>query len=227
MREDPDGRIAVLTNHPPTESLEEDVLLGANLERAGVTRTLDVVKRGEGAFQGETALFEFGPARIRALLAEPGGKAQRGFVSVEEKQWTYDVLAPGPPKRKTAYEFELAPARVAVIATLPYAVRACIVNAPDAVEVGSRLPVTVRLETDNGEPGNHLVRLDLVSLREESPRAVPYYATDIVCSAGRGDAYIPLALNERPGLYRIVARDVISGTTGEAQIMVSRTNTAP
>ena len=47
-----------------------------------------------------------------------------------------------------------------------------------------------------------------------------HYAQNVAVIDGSGEAFIPLALNDTPGTWRIVARDVASRTAAEATVSV-------
>lgn len=63
--------------------------------------------------------------------------------------------------------------------------------------------------------------MDLIPLAN-NPQANPirYYGKNVLCTKGEGTSYIPLALNERPGRYKLTARDVLTGVSAEAFVNI-------
>jgi hypothetical protein len=63
-----------------------------------------------------------------------------------------------------------------------------------------------------------VVRVDVFAPDAEEPHR--QYSQNMDCPAGRGTITIPFALNDPPGTWRLVARDVASGTTSEVRVQV-------
>ncbi|HRI89903.1 MAG TPA: hypothetical protein PK869_16630, partial [Candidatus Hydrogenedentes bacterium] len=73
-----------------------------------------------------------------------------------------------------------------------------------------------------GTIGDHLVQIEVYALRTEGIVPLRHYTTHIVCTNGNGTGFIPFALNERLGSYRIVARDVLTGLYGESIVSLAK-----
>ena len=104
---------------------------------------------------------------------------------------------------------------------LPYEVSRITIDAPDSVSAGKRLRLRVSLRCTDKLPGRHLVQITFGPHLGES---LSHYDRTVDCPGGSGTTYIPLALNERPGIYDIRARDVLTGVSESLSI---RVNPAP
>jgi hypothetical protein len=71
-------------------------------------------------------------------------------------------------------------------------------------------------------PGRHIVHVDIEpDFGPGAKSPIRHYAQTITCEAGRGDGYIPLALDDPAGVYRIVARDILTGASAKARVKVA------
>jgi hypothetical protein len=117
-------------------------------------------------------------------------------------------------------KIELEPGEAEVVAALPYEVAQLEMTTLETAKAGDRLPVALHIDAGDDMPGDHLVRLDLIPLVEEWPEPMRHYAREAVCRESRGEGYFPIALNEKPGSYKIVARDLLSGVTAEQIVQI-------
>jgi len=228
-----DVSFTALLNHPlsPCMANEEAYtavtrLFAALLDLAGVAGAAQVTPEDGRAFHGESVTLRYGEADVIALLADPGSsrKALKAVIDAAEDWWAYDARAGKALGRDKRIHAKVAPGDVYVISLLPYEVKALRVAVPDNVTAGRRLPVRVTIETNGPSPGAHLIHLTL-----QRGTAVPmaHYTQDIVSSQGEADTYIPLALNDAPDIYTLVARDVLSGAQAKATVNVNSRTPAP
>jgi hypothetical protein len=73
------------------------------------------------------------------------------------------------------------------------------------------------VEATGGLVGRHLA---IVTVTRQDLTPLRRYRTGIVCEDGAGEGYIPLALNERPGIYTLEARDLLTGVTDTATVRI-------
>ena len=73
------------------------------------------------------------------------------------------------------------------------------------------------VQADKGPVGDHIVRL---VTRDPSGEEIYYYSKNILTKGGKASYEIPLALNAAPGIWKISARDVPSGTTKDVTVKV-------
>jgi len=66
-------------------------------------------------------------------------------------------------------------------------------------------------------PSRHCYRLEVL---DPDGMKMPYYAQNLLADKGNASATMTWALNERPGTYSIVVRDVMSGVTAQKTIKI-------
>lgn len=170
--------------------------------------------------------YRYGKAEIIALLCRPDGedKIVKAVLHLPREGFVYDMLrspesSSTPVARRSGKKsVKLARGEAALFAVLPYEVTRLHLVAPPMAQAGRRLPLFVAVETRNGVPGEHIVHVEIV--QEATGKVLRHYSKNMVCGNGEGRTYIPLALNERPGRYTIVAHDVLSGKRARASISV-------
>lgn len=219
-------RTALLINHAVGgETLERaHGLLDEVLRAAGARRVFDLESKEKRDFEGERFAFGIGKAQLVALLAAPNAanEIQKVRLHFEKATNVYDVLARVPVTRPSKVDVALPRGGIALYAALPYTVTACLLTVPPASQVGARLPLHVSLETKGGVAEHHLVRIDVFSVRTEGLVPVPHYGHEIVCANGEGNGFVPFAISDRMGPYKIVARDILTGVSAEAIVNLSR-----
>ena len=137
----------------------------------------------------------------------------------------YDVRAGKYLGEANTWQAEFVPARAKVFARIPYRVTGLkLTVTPGAWEANERekgvtLACNLSLQTSGGRPGRHWVRVQAFGPDGQERTC---YARNVALEGGAAVTYIPLALNDPPGKWRITARDVISGATGEGSFQLRR-----
>ncbi|MDZ4861716.1 MAG: alpha-amylase family protein [Candidatus Hydrogenedentes bacterium] len=218
------GRGVLLNHSADAQSLVRATgLLEAFLQEASAKRAIEIELRKDRVFEGERFSFTFGNATLIGLLADTtaGDGEQKLTMRFDRDKHVYNLRTRIAEMRPSNVNVDLARGAAALFSVLPYEVRQCVLTVPSAM-VGTRLPIHVSLETDGGTPGDHLVRIEVYALRTEGVVPLRHYFTDIVCAGGEGDGYVPFALNERVGTYRIVARDLLTGLRAESIVSLAK-----
>ena len=198
----------------------------ATLVRQADVRPAVVDGAGAGASpELELSRFVLGDARLLGVV----GSAQAG--PVDEGDITgFDLTLAQPThvyeSRGGAYLGRTkliehrAPRGIArVYAVLPYAVRDVLVEGSDEARPGDAVRVGVRVQTDGGRPGVHVVHLSVGGPDGNGGRAArAHYAQNVVANEGRATVEIPFAYNDPPGSWTIEARDVATGVTGRLSL---------
>jgi hypothetical protein len=166
-----------------------------------------LVRRGPGdvgiqpavAVEGKflRTVRDFGRSRIFGLL--PEGKATVAVPKLEGA--VYDLL------RGTlgASQVEASQGMPVLLLQRPTRIAKLSMDAKYAV----------RLTDEKGAPVDRsVVHIEVL---DPKGRAVRWYCTNVDIVDGQGQAHIPFALSDR-GLWRVRARDVISGLTAERQV---------
>jgi len=122
--------------------------------------------------------------------------------------------------RTNRVNFLVKPGEAALYSLLPYAVEGLELRAPSGLRQGEELEYVVSLDTAGASPGLHIVRAEL---RAPDGRPAPHYARNLTVRNGQCVTRLPLALNETPGKWRLLVKDVASGRTAEKTIKVKQT----
>ena len=215
-----DKPMALLLNHAVTANTLDRArgMFDDVLRIAGAQRTVDVEARKGRDFTGERFAATFGTAALVALLADGDApeNTQKLRLSFDRAQHVYDVRADVPVLRSAKVDVELPRGGAALYSVLPYEVTACALTVVPTSPVGARLPLRVAIETKGGAAGDHLVRIEVSAVTTETLVPMPHYDQEMVCAHGEGNGYLSFALNDPTTRYKIVARDLLTGTTGEA-----------
>ena len=217
-----EGTVSLLLNHPLPETAGGDrmseslcTLLDVFLRSAGVQPIARVSGRDGHVFQGEAFGFNLDACRLIALLADKEAPKQKLSVAPPDGGAVYDMRKGARVSRPKELSVELPAGGAALYALLPYQVQGMTLESLDSVAAGSRVPLTIRIETKGGETSTHVVQVRVQEVSHGGGKAIPYYETSIRCPRGAGEGFVRLALNERPGVYKLSARDVLSGVTAE------------
>ena len=184
---------------------------------AGITAPLTVrntESAGEEIRSGLIATrWTDGPATYLGLLLDNGKKVK---VELAQGGQIYELSRGGGylGEGKSA-ALDLRDKPYALFAVLPYKIESVRLEA-EAGRCGTDLPLTFRIKT-TGTPVKHVVHLDV--WRPDGSYAYAL-SRNFVFSNGTWNGALPLALNDPPGKWRIVAREVVSGLTSEYRVRV-------
>jgi len=221
-----DKSFTALLNHalPACADNEDAVrLFGALLDAAGVVGGGHVTPAPGRPFRGECVSLRYGEADIVALLAEPGANrdALKASINLGRDWWSYNAREGKALGHSKKVDAKVKPGDAFVVSLLPYAVDALSLAPPGDVQAGRRIPVRATLKTNGAMPGKHLVH---VTLERGLAGPIAHYAQNVVCVHGEAETFIPLALDEVPGVYTMVARDVLTGVSTRADFNVVNPN---
>ena len=187
------------------------------LKHAGIAPVFEIKTRKGKEFQGERFAAANGNIALYAMLANADApNIQKVQLQFDKKSHVYDLRAGMPVLRPAKVEAEMAPGAAAMYAVLSYEVSACTLTVPASNQIGTRLPLHVKIDSLKDAPGDHLVHIDVYAVTTETSIPLPHYSQDLVCAKGEGTGFIPFALNDPMTRYRIVARDVLTGAASEA-----------
>ena len=161
-----------------------------------------------GEFEGETFAFRYGSAHVLGLLAAPDRGRDTVRVSFVDGFYGHDMLSgEAIPKNRSAFP-RLRNGAAALYAALPYLVERVDLETPEAIQIGRRLQFRISVRAKDVLPGNHVARVTF-GPRIQGPMA--HYSQTVECPGGQGTGYIPLALNDVPGVYALTAHDLLTG----------------
>jgi hypothetical protein len=199
-------------------------ILEAILHSAGVLPQV-AVTLADGRRPLVTHQFGFrnGNAQYLAIQQDiliRGIEPQPATISLPQPAIVYDVRAGKRvgTGRVRQWDVTLTRGNPLLYALLPYEVTAVELRAPQGAARGRNAAVAATVTAADAVPGYHVVRVDVFAPDAEEPHR--QYSQNMDCPAGRGTITIPFALNDPPGTWRLVARDVASGTTSEVRVQV-------
>lgn len=193
-----------------------EAILAAVLQGAGVQSFCDLqTDSGERPRCVQQVLYRAGDASYLALMRDilvRGLPAEEVQVTIAKPAYVYDLRAGrllGSTKRDT-WSVRLDRGYPAVYALLPYRVAAVGASVPVRAAIGETVRVRARVVQPGAATATHVVRLDVYAPGAKT--AHRQYSQNILCRRGQGRADIPFALNDARGAWRLVFRDVATGT---------------
>ena len=159
-----------------------------------------------GRKEGYVSRFRNGDLEYLCLLK---GSEPDMVISFTRKSHVYDVrerkyLGLASQVTKTI----LSDKPAAVLALSPYRVTSVKVRVPQQTVLGEDVPVEVAVKTDGVQPGDHVIRLEMLEPNGERSLCL---VKNIMAKRGRGSWIFPLAHNDVAGKWTLVVRDVMSG----------------
>ena len=145
-----------------------------------------------------TTIRDFGASRLIGLLP----KAPVEVTLPELDGVVYDLLRGGPATSR----IEAGPDRPLLLVVRPTRI--------ERLEIAADL--SLWLTDENGRPVDRSVAR--VEVLDPAGRPVRHYSRNVTIRNGRAAFQIPWALNDPEGLWRLRARDVISGLTSERTV---------
>jgi len=191
--------------------------LDAAIRDAEVPRLYpELTNAGKSTGSFEWFRYRYGKAELVGILAGEGALGRTPSMRFPEGRAVYDVLE-GKQLKTSKAGASLNEAGAGLICVLPYRVSRIVADVPEIVQSGHRLHYSMQIKTFDALPGDHWVH---VKLLDEAGRSIRYYESTIDCAGGVGEGYIPLALNEKPGQYTLVIRDVMTGVMTSKRIEI-------
>ncbi|MCP4639351.1 MAG: hypothetical protein GY851_02905 [bacterium] len=212
--------------HYPLNGLGDDAdslrrLVAAALANMALPPAIDIETERRDPLPMSYATYRYGMAHIAAFgPGDPAHEPDRATFRFPHPH-VYDVIAGEKVSRKGRVRVPQEPGQAAVFAALPYTVESVTVVAPKRFLPPGRLPLHLTVHAAAGRPGRHPVRIELVPrFGPDKGRPLDRMSRTIVCDGGQGDLFLPMAANEAPGPYDLVACDVLTGTSGRVRIRI-------
>lgn len=170
---------------------------------------------------GRVSAFTHGGCQILGALppATENRKAPvPATIIAPHRAHLYDLRASKYLGEADRVKADLRFASATVLSALPYRVTALDVRAPRSVKAGTACEVRMRLravgDTTRAKP---VIRLTVLGPDGEEQW---FYARTLYPEGLEASASIPFALNDTPGQWLIVCRDVLTGTRTTAKVSV-------
>jgi hypothetical protein len=206
----------------------EELLAGTGIEPPA-----KITHKGQRLRTIEQVVYRQGPIKYLGLLPRYfGGRYAQAkerilikpedFTTVDvalgETGYVHDVRARKRLGRTQSLKVKVTDGVALLYAITPYEVTGLNLSAPAAARPGDTLNVTLAVNASKGEPGDHVVHMRLVG---PDGAEAKWARSDLLTRAGQARWSPRLALNARPGIWRIEAQELISGHTARAQIQVT------
>lgn len=200
--------------------------LGGVLKKAGVTPAVTVApeaphveisrfKQGGGEYIGIVQSLPLSPLDYTNKVASP--PTPRGVtIDFGRKANVYDVRAGKYLGEVSSHKTQMTPGVAQLYALLPYKVSQ--VNVQATAPKGEPVVYTAKVAA-TGAPVAHVLRVEVVG---PDGKERPWYAKNLTTAQGTAQGTINLALSDEPGTWKIVARDVATGTTGTGTFKVGQ-----
>ncbi|MFH0919963.1 MAG: beta-galactosidase [Fibrobacterota bacterium] len=140
----------------------------------------------------------------------PYDKPQAIKVRFPKKAHVYDVRERRYLGVTDTHAFTFKPLDAKLFALLPARVKAVSLKAEDRAERGKPFYIRARVVSDGALLTGHTLHMDIVG---PGNKRMFYYAQNVTLDRDAGVFTLPLALNDVPGRWKAVVRDVQSGVT--------------
>ena len=203
----------------PSAVAQWDVLHGL-MALNGVKPQVRVTMDGDPLRKLEIVRYQDGPVQYLAFRKErvnSDEQNQTATIRTTKKLHTYDVRAGKYLGNVQEWQAEFVPARAKLYARLPYAVEGLELEighlGPPAEGAGEILELRVKVAASGDPVGPHWVNVRIFG---DEDRELKHYMRNVPTEIGLGSVQIPMPV-DAIGTRRIVARDVTSGKTAEAE----------
>jgi hypothetical protein len=206
--------------------------LTAILAASGV-RPLFPLTRQDGGPVGdvESYVFTDGGVSILALLHEPQAYSATSYrepdssaaaapesviVDLRRPREVYDIRARRALGRKSRVTVELGPVAPVILAVSDVPLREPSISGPHSAHLGGNAEFRI------SAAGASTAAFDIVHLRVAAPdgAVVPYYSGNLLVRGQSASKLLPLADNDKSGVWHIRARDLLSAATATAELEV-------
>lgn len=201
-------------------------LLSQIMRMAEVKSNVQIIAldHGESLPYCQTACFDKGGNHYVGIIRDyPVAKdndqtIKKGKVIFQTNSHIYDIRNKRYCGRADTVETDFGPGTISFYGLLPYEVKGLSVKLPKrTLAQGEVLEYALKLKVSQGEAGEHVVR---IAVLDPENKVVPYYSKTLLVKDGLFIGHIPLALNEKPGSWKIQAEEVISGKRGTTSFQV-------
>ena len=210
----PQLEIGALIDFNDPESLS--IALESDAEELSLERSSPPGNDSKTDATTEWRKFRFGAAEIFMALQRDMDQSERPEIRLDENKFGFDLIAAAPLGSRRQ-RLHLNNWGVSLLTVLPYRVSRVLLETPEVVAAGQRLPFRATVKSYDDLPNDHLLE---IQLRDPQGEVMKHYEATLVLEDGTGESYIPLALNESPGDYTIHVRDLFSGITTTATVTI-------
>ena len=117
-------------------------------------------------------------------------------------------------------DINLKHGRAEVLARVPYEIKnidMCVNDAKQSFRPGETVRFTISLKAGSRKLFTHCYHIELVDVDK---KVCPWYTLNVMAGKGKYSGALPLALDTKPGTWRLIATEVISGKKAESRFEV-------
>jgi len=196
-----------LGHETPLREFFRDVLRWAGIE-APVSVSID----GEPASATELVRFRNGNEIYLSICRDPYTRSeeeQKATVQLPESYAVYDMRRMKYLGEENTFEVTLKPGRFELFALLPCPVKSLAIDlAASRVHAGARITGSVTRIADSEPIATHVINIRVF---DPDGNEQPHYMQNIEAVNGKAPYELNTAFNDKPGIWRLTARDVVSG----------------
>ena len=153
----------------------------------------------------------------RAFFEAPAADVTSTAV-FDQPGYVYDILNGRELGWGDRVEMPLTDYTVRLFAVLPYRITGLTADAPATAQPGKDTVTRLAIQAQ-GKPGLHVFRVDVI---DPAGHLSPCYSDNVVAREGAADFKLPFALNDTPGDWTLLVRDVTSGVTVTKRIALEK-----
>lgn len=143
---------------------------------------------------------------------------QEATVTFPRRAHVYDVRGGRYHGEVQEIKTSIAPARAQIFALVPYRINDVAVRLDKNVyRRGDVLSYEANVETSSGKPSPHCFRMEVV---DPDGQVLGHYCRNVLGKDGACRGSINLSLNEKLGVWKLTARDVVSGATATREFVI-------
>jgi hypothetical protein len=211
---------AIYTTFRDEGGRENSRTLGEILEAAGVQPRVSLV-RGDGVPVSdiETYVFENGEVTVVGLLRDfvPGSDPSRleaVVMALPHPLNAYDLRTGRRLGNTDRLALELGPVEPVLLALSEKPLAPPSISGPRNTRLGSNAEFLLR---SDAPAAVDVVHLDVI---DPDGATVEHYSGNLLVIQGAASKLLPFAFNDKPGIWTIRARDVLSGATATVELKV-------
>ena len=182
------------------------------LRSAGVEATVSVTVDGEPASTTELVRFRNGNETYLSICRDPYIRAeeeQKATVQLPESYAVYDMRRMKYLGEENTFEVILKPGRFELFALLPCRVESLVIDLDASrVHAGARITGAVTRIAGTESTATHIINVKVIDPDGDEQT---HYMQNIEIVKGKAVYELNIAFNDKPGIWRLIARDVVSG----------------
>jgi len=168
--------------------------------------------------------FRNGSLQYVGFVADPQGDSlaeqeqMRVTLRCATQGHLYDIRRRKALGKRSDLPLVITPGIAEFFSLLPYSVDRCTVSVQQgAVRVGSVAAIAAEVSGPTEDLGPHVLA---IRVTDANGRPRPEHDRNILADGGRGEAELPIALNDPRGEWTVEVRDVATGMSGREAFTV-------